>query len=111
MPPGSTPAFKWASPWTLISSPVEGSIIILKLAFFVTERLTLYLKKVDKPIRIKLERYLPPKPFCQINCYCERSYVFWGTLIGGLITIGALLFAVINNITHKQQGIYPPPPK
>ena len=73
-----------------------------------------YLKKIDKPLRIKLERYLPPKPFCVCNCSCYaesfmKSYLFWGSTICAFITIGALIFAVINNI--KKSGIYPPPPK
>jgi hypothetical protein len=70
-----------------------------------------YLKKIDKPLRIKLERYLPPKPLCVCNCSCytESRYVFWAMLICGLMAIGALFFAVINNI--KNPDIYPPPPK
>jgi len=73
-----------------------------------------YLKKIDKPLRIKLERYLPPKPFCVCNCSCYTesfNYVFWAMVICGLMAIGALFFAVINNIIHKPPGIYPPPPK
>ena len=71
-----------------------------------------YLKKIDKPLRIKLERYLPPKPFCVCNCSCytESRYVFWAMVICGLMAIGALFFAVINNIIHKPPDIYPPPP-
>jgi len=73
-----------------------------------------YLKKIDKPLRIKLEHYLPPKPFCVCNCSCYTesfNYVFWASVICGLMAIGALFFAVINNIVSKPPGIYPPPPK
>jgi len=70
-----------------------------------------YLKKIDKPLRIKLERYLPPKPFCVCTIYTESRYVFWGTTVCGLMVIGALFFAVINNIIHKPPDIYPPPPQ
>jgi hypothetical protein len=64
-----------------------------------------YLKKIAKPVRIKLQRYLPPKPFCVCTIYTEgfmKSYIFWGTVFVVCVTFGALMFTAITQTNSKR---------
>ena len=80
-----------------------------------------FLKKINKPIRIKLQKYLPPKPLCVINCSCENiclitesclnitRFLFIGlSVIAG---VGTLIFCIASRGVGGGVHTSPPPKK
>jgi hypothetical protein len=68
-----------------------------------------YIKKIDKPLRIQFERYLPPPKLfnCKCNEYLMRNYLIFGIVMMGFVFLGGMFFAIF---TRSHSRYVPPPP-